>query len=81
MKSTSRYAFFFGSGAFLWALVKQYNVALSTAKVEYVSVAEATTQAIQLRFVLENFGDEQADATLLFCDNTSTIAMSKKSCV
>jgi len=77
MKSTSGYAFSFGSGVFSWASVKQHSVALSTAEAEYVSAAEATSQAIWLRFVLEDFGEEQAAATTLFCDNTSAIAMSK----
>ncbi|TQD96090.1 hypothetical protein C1H46_018326 [Malus baccata] len=77
MKSTSGYAFSFGSGAFSWASVKQHSVALSTAEAEYVSAAEATSQAIWLRFVLKDFGEEQAAATSLFCDNTSAIAMSK----
>ena len=77
MKSTSGYAFSFGSGAFSWALVKQHSVALSNAEAEYVSAAEATSQAIWLRFVLEDFGEEQATATTLFCDNTSAIALSK----
>ncbi|CAL9010567.1 unnamed protein product [Prunus brigantina] len=62
MKSTSGYAFSFGSGAFSWALVKQHNVALSTAESE---------------FVLEDFGEEQTTATTVFCDNTSAIAMVK----
>ncbi|KAI5317617.1 hypothetical protein L3X38_037324 [Prunus dulcis] len=75
MKSTSGYAFSFGSGAFSWASVKQHS--LSTAEAEYVSVAEATSQAIWLRFVLEDFGEEQTTATTVFFDNTSAIAMSK----
>ncbi|CAL8993609.1 unnamed protein product [Prunus brigantina] len=54
-----------------------HSVALSTAEAEYVSAAETTSQAIWLRFVLEDFGEEQAAATTLFCDNTSVIAMSK----
>ncbi|KAL6287822.1 hypothetical protein ACE6H2_012212 [Prunus campanulata] len=77
MKSTSGYAFSFGSGAFSWASVKQHSVALSTAEAEYVSAAEATSQAIWLRFVLEDFGEEQAAATTVFCDNTSAIAMAR----
>ncbi|XP_068317241.1 secreted RxLR effector protein 161-like [Pyrus communis] len=77
LKSTSGYAFSFGSGAFSWASVKQHSVALSIAEAEYVSAAEATSQAIWLRFVLEDFEEEQAAATSLFCDNTSAIAMSK----
>ncbi|KAB2610770.1 hypothetical protein D8674_018802 [Pyrus ussuriensis x Pyrus communis] len=46
MKSTSGYAFTFGSGVFSWASMKQHSVALSTVEAEYVSAAEATTQAI-----------------------------------
>ncbi|KAI5323716.1 hypothetical protein L3X38_032788 [Prunus dulcis] len=77
MKSTSGYAFSFGRGVFSWASVKQHSVALSTAEAEYVSAAEATSQAIWLKFVLEDFGEEQTTATTVFCDNTSAIAMSK----
>ncbi|XP_068319743.1 secreted RxLR effector protein 161-like [Pyrus communis] len=39
-RSTSRYAFNFGSGVFSWASVKQNTVALSTAEAEYVSAFE-----------------------------------------
>lgn len=78
MKNTSGYAFSFGSGVFSWASIKQHSVALSTAEVEYVSASEATTQAIWLRFVLEDFG---AEATSLMVDNTSAIAITKKSSV
>ncbi|KAI5330093.1 hypothetical protein L3X38_029490 [Prunus dulcis] len=76
-RSTSGYAFSFGSGAFSWASVKQNTVALSTVEAEYVSAAEATTQAIWLRFVLDDFGEMQSEATLLFCDNMSAISMAK----
>ncbi|CAL8134899.1 unnamed protein product [Prunus armeniaca] len=76
-KSTSRYAFSFGSGVFSWAFVKQNCVALSTLEAEYVSASKATTQAIWLRFVLEDFGELQADATPLKCDNTSAISITK----
>jgi hypothetical protein len=76
-RSTSGYAFSFGSGAFSWASVKQNTVALSTAEAEYVSASEATAQAIWLRFVLDDFGEMQAEATPLFCDNMSAISMAK----
>jgi transposase InsO family protein len=76
-RSTSGYAFSFGSGAFSWSSVKQNTVALSTAEAEYVSASEATAQAIWLRFVLDDFGEMQAEATPLFCDNMSAISMAK----
>ncbi|BBG92635.1 hypothetical protein Prudu_000428, partial [Prunus dulcis] len=69
-RSTSGYAFTLGSGMFSWASIKQ-----NTA--EYVSAAEATSQAKWLRFVLEDFGEEQVEGTPILCDNTSAIAMAK----
>ncbi|KAM1111108.1 hypothetical protein ACFX13_010490 [Malus domestica] len=76
-RSTSGYAFSFGSGVFSWASVKQNTVALSTAEAEYVSASEATAQSIWLRFVLDDFGEMQTEATPLFCDNMSAISMAK----
>ncbi|CAL2276373.1 unnamed protein product [Prunus armeniaca] len=77
MRSTSGYAFTFGNGVFSWTSVKQQCVALSTAEAEYISASEATAQATWLRFVLEDFGEMQAVATPLNCDNTSAIAITK----
>ncbi|KAI5352873.1 hypothetical protein L3X38_005765 [Prunus dulcis] len=77
MRSTSGYAFHLGSCVFSWASVKQSSVALSTAEAEYVSAAEATAQAVWLRFVLSDFGEEQVEATPILCDNTSAIAITK----
>ncbi|CAL2249791.1 unnamed protein product [Prunus armeniaca] len=77
MRSTSGYVFTMGSGVFSWASIKQNTVALSTAEAEYISAAEATSQAKWLRFVLEDFGEEQIEGTQIMCDNTSAIAMAK----
>ncbi|KAI5348230.1 hypothetical protein L3X38_001117 [Prunus dulcis] len=77
MRSTSGYAFTLGSGMFSWAPIKQNTVALSTAEAEYVSTAEATSQAKWLRFVLEDFGEEQVEETPILCDNTSAIVISR----
>ncbi|BBH05186.1 multidrug resistance-associated protein 9 [Prunus dulcis] len=67
MRSTSGYAF----------ILDLSSVALSTAEAEYVSAAEATAQAVWLRFVLSDFGEEQVEATPILCDNTSAIAITK----
>ncbi|KAI5323713.1 hypothetical protein L3X38_032785 [Prunus dulcis] len=77
MRSTSGYAFTLGSCMFSWASIKQNTVALSTVEAEYVSAAEATSQAKWLRFVLEDFGEEQVEGTPILCDNTSAIAMAR----
>ncbi|KAM1489207.1 hypothetical protein ACFXTO_032488 [Malus domestica] len=76
-KSTSGYAFSFGSEVFSWASVKQNCVALSTAEAEYISASEATVQVIWLRFVLEDFGELQTETTPVHCDNTTAIAITK----
>lgn len=48
LKSTSRYTFTLGTGVFSWVSNKPNFMALSTAEVEYVSAAIATSQAIWL---------------------------------
>lgn len=58
MKSTSSYAFLFGSSIFSWLSKKQTVVAQSTAEAEYVSAAKATSQAIWLRRILEDIGEK-----------------------
>ncbi|CAN6544279.1 unnamed protein product [Malus baccata var. baccata] len=59
---------------FSWASVKQHSVALSTPGAEYMSAIEATTQAVWLRYALQDFWEEQTEASPIYCDNTSAIA-------
>ena len=77
MRSTSGYVFSLGSGVISCASKKQQTVAQSTAEAEYVSESLATSQAIWLRRILEDIGEKQGEATQLFCDNKSAIAMTK----
>eukprot|EP00253_Pinus_taeda_P009660 PITA_09660 len=78
-KSTSGYVFHMGSGAISWASKKQPIVALSTAEAEYVVATATTCQAVWMRRMLRSLGQEQAKATMIFCDNSSAIALSKNS--
>eukprot|EP00253_Pinus_taeda_P010859 PITA_10859 len=78
-KSTSSYVFHMGSGAISWASKKKSIVALSTAEAEYVAATTATCQAVWMRRMLRSLGQEQAKATVIFCDNSSAIALSKNS--
>ena len=78
-KSTSGYVFHMGSGAISWASKKQSIVALSTAEAEYVAATAAACQAVWMRRMLRSLGQEQAKATVIFCDNSSAIALSKNS--
>eukprot|EP00253_Pinus_taeda_P001822 PITA_01822 len=76
-KSTSGYVFHMGSGAISWSSKKQSTVALSTAEAEYVAAIAAACQAVWMRRMLRSLGQEQAKATMIFCDNSSAIALSK----
>ena len=76
-KSTYGYAFSFGSGVFSWNSKKQEVVAQSSAEAEYISAAAAANQAIWLRKLLTDLGQNQADATVIWVDNKSAIAIAK----
>eukprot|EP00253_Pinus_taeda_P018634 PITA_18634 len=78
-KSTSGYVFHMGSGAISWASKKQSIVALSIAEAEYVAATVGACQAVWMRRMLRSLGREQAEATVIFCDNSSAIALSKNS--
>eukprot|EP01018_Ginkgo_biloba_P027335 Gb_24906 [translate_table: standard] len=76
-KSTSGYAFNLGSGVISWSSKKQSTVSLSTAEAEYIATTLATCQTVWLRRVLVDLKQEQSMATTIYCDNNSTIAMTK----
>ena len=77
IKSTSGYAFLFGSSICSWLSKKQSVVAQSTVEAEYVSASKATSQAIWLRRIFEDIGEKQKKRTVLYCDNKSAIAIAK----
>eukprot|EP00253_Pinus_taeda_P033920 PITA_33920 len=76
-KSTSGYVFHMGSGVISWASKKQPIVALSTAEEEYVAATAAACQAIWMRMMLRSLCQEKAKGTVIFYDNSSSIALSK----
>lgn len=76
-KSTSGYVFMLGGGAVSWVSKKQPIVTLSTTEAEFVSAAFGACQAVWLRNILSEIGFEQEEGTVLFCDNSSTIKLSK----
>eukprot|EP00253_Pinus_taeda_P034807 PITA_34807 len=78
-KRTSGYLFHMGSRAISWASKKQPIVALSTIEAEYVVATAAACQAVWMRRMLRSLGQEHAKATMIFCDISSAIALSKNS--
>jgi hypothetical protein len=76
-KSTSGYVFHFGNGVVSWSSKKQPIVSLSSTEAEYVAATSAACQAVWMRRVLKELENEQLEATKIFCDNNSAIALSK----
>eukprot|EP00253_Pinus_taeda_P020956 PITA_20956 len=78
-KSTSGYVFHIGSGAISWASNKQPIVALSIVEAEYVAAIAGACQAVWMRRMLRSLGQEKAKGTMIFCDNSLAILLSKNS--
>ncbi|GAU15733.1 hypothetical protein TSUD_235460 [Trifolium subterraneum] len=76
-KSTSGYVFMLGSGAISWSSKKQPIVTLSTTEAEFVAAASCACQGLWLRNVLEHLNISQKGTTLIHCDNSSSIKLSK----
>ncbi|KAI3503168.1 hypothetical protein L1887_31605 [Cichorium endivia] len=76
-RSTYGYVFMMKSGAISWSSKKQPVVSLSTTEVEYIAAAFCACQCIWLRRILKQVGVEEKEGSVLYCDNTSTIQLSR----
>jgi len=59
-----------------WSLKKQNSVAISTVKAEYVAARACCAQVHWMKHTLLDY-DLYYDHIKIFCDNTSTIQMTK----
>ena len=76
-KSITGYIFKLGGGVITWRARKQPTVALSTAEAEYMSLSEATQEAIYLRQLLNELGYRQTEPTIIYIDNQSAIKIAE----
>lgn len=76
-KSTSGYVFMLGTGAVSRSSKKQPVVTLSTKEAEFIAAALCTCQGVWLRWILEKHGHVQGMCTTIYCDNSSTIKLSR----
>ncbi|CAJ2632965.1 unnamed protein product [Trifolium pratense] len=76
-KSTSGYVFMIGSKAVSWCSKKQPIVTLSTTEAEFIAAANCACQAIWLSRILDHISSWKKDCITLYCDNSSTIKLSK----
>jgi hypothetical protein len=64
-------------GVVSWLSKRQTSTTLSSTKAEYMSLTQATKEALWLRKLLGDLGYHQLVATPLYCDNQSAIALSQ----
>ena len=75
-KSTSGTCQFLGNCLVSWSSKKQNSVALSTAEAEYVAAGACCAQVLWMKHTLLDY-DLRYDHIKIFCDNASTIHMTK----
>lgn len=74
-KSTTGYIFTLNGAPISWSSKKQQTVALSSTEAEYVALTHTTKEAIWLRALLKDLGQEQTEATIINEDNRSVISL------
>eukprot|EP00253_Pinus_taeda_P006942 PITA_06942 len=72
-RSIIGYAFNIGSGVIAWSSKKQSTIALSSCEAEYQELCAPTCEAIWLRRLLNDAGEEQRESTIIKTNNQSTI--------
>ena len=75
-RSSQGYCFNLGSGVISWKAGRSPAVALSTCEAELYAGTAAAQDAVWLMQLLRDLGHAQ-DAPTLWCDNESTVAMTK----
>jgi hypothetical protein len=76
-KSTSGYAFHLGIRIVAWASKKQPIVTISSVEEEYVEATSTACQVVWMRRFLKDLMHNQEEPTKIYCDNKSTISLSK----
>uniref|UniRef100_A0A2N9GX95 Uncharacterized protein n=1 Tax=Fagus sylvatica TaxID=28930 RepID=A0A2N9GX95_FAGSY len=76
-KSTTGFVFYMGDTTFTWTSKKQPIVTLSTCEAEYVAATSSVCHAVWLRSLLKELHMSQEEATEIFVDNKSALALAK----
>ena len=71
----SGYMFMMGLGAISWSSRKQLVVTLSSTEAEFISAASSACQVVWMRRILQELKHVQHKATMVYCDNVSTIKL------
>ncbi|MCO5614959.1 hypothetical protein L7F22_069245 [Adiantum nelumboides] len=76
-KSISGYAFSIGNGMKSWSSKNQPTIALSSTEAKYCGVALAAHEESWLRVLMADFGFDNLDSVIIYCDNISSIMLAK----
>lgn len=76
-ENTPRYAFHLGTCLVSWEFGKQPIVTLSLDKSKYVAATSTTCHTMWLRRLLIDLAHEEKEPSPIFCDNNSTIVLSR----
>lgn len=76
-KSLSGYVFKIQGASVSWCTRKQTSVALSSAEAEYAALTMAVTEAIWIRGLLRDLGQQVADPTVIHEDNQACIRVAE----
>ena len=77
LTSVSGYVFLMNEGAITWGSKKQNDVSLLTTESEYISLAETAKEVTWLRNLLKDLGYVQPKPTVIFGDNSGSLAIAK----
>nr|GEZ31104.1 ribonuclease H-like domain-containing protein [Tanacetum cinerariifolium] len=75
-RSTSGYCVFLGNNLLSWSSKRQFTISRSSAEAKYRGVSNAVAETCWLRNLLRKLHTPLSTATLVYCDNVSTIYLS-----
>ena len=75
-RSTSGYCVYLGPSPVSWSSKRQPTVSRSSAEAEYRAVANAVAKCTWLRQLLQELHHDVSQATVVYCDNVSTVYLS-----
>jgi hypothetical protein len=76
-RSTSGAMLYLGEFLVSWINKKQSSISLSTTEAEYIAVASYCKQVLRMKHTLIDIQFEYDEPIPIYCDNTSTINISK----